>query len=375
MMEPSRILFIAEGQLGDLLVVTPAIRAIKRTYPQSSVSVLIFQRRPYFRDSSHQPKEYLKAASGNGASSVFLQNPNTDTVIEVDSASLQASSGWYRIKAEAEIIADLRRRKFDTVIVAPRDRFVLWAFASGASIRVGQLHQVYHQLLTHRPDVHKSDAGVVRYYCALAESIGVKTDSYETEFYVPPTAQERAWAFLHASSVSDSRTLIGIHPGAYGSDRIWPPERFARLIDILQSAADTKILLFGGTYDNSVIERIIELANTNPLIVRTGSDISLLGALLQKCVLFVGNDSGPRHLAAAVGTRTLALLARNTQFEWDAYDDKDRHCILQGQENCPTCPQRLCHNTIPDGEQFGSHCMRMISVETVSAKIREMLNG
>jgi len=373
-MEPSRILFIAEGQLGDLLVVTPAIRAIKRTYPRSSVSVLIFQRRPYFRESSHQPKEYLKASSGNGASSVFLQNPNTDTVLEVDSASLQGSKGWFRIKAESEIIANLRRRKFDTVIVAPRDRFVLWAFASGAAIRVGQMRQVYHQLLTHTPDVQKSNAGVVRYYCALVESIGAKIDSYETEFVVPRTDQERASKFLHTRGISESRTLIGIHPGAYGRDRIWPPERFAQLIDLLQAANGSRVLLCGGTYDNSVIKRICELVKTKPVVADTGNDISFLGALFKRCVLFVGNNSGPRHLAAAVGTRTLALLGRNDQIEWDVYEDKKRHRILQGEENCPTCPQGVCYNRIPDGEQCGSHCMRMISVETVASKARMMLH-
>ena len=374
-MNLSRILFITEGQLGDLLVLTPAIRAVKKARPEATISVLIFQRRPYFRPFSSQRGRFLTAPSNGGAAAVFRDNPNTDDVIEIDSAALRGLNSLSRIKAELEIIAHLRRRRFDAAVVAPRDRFVLWAFLSGARVRVGQLRQVYHQLLTHRPDIHKSDAGVIKYYCNLVESIGVGVDSYETEFFIPAGSRDFAARFLEGSGVNAGQRLIAFHPGAHGADRTWPPERFSRLIDAVQAWRNTRALLCGGPYDQAILEQIQRHVKTRPIVATSTEELSHLGALFKRCALFVGNNSGPRHLAAAVGTPTLAFLARGDHFEWEAYDDRKRHTILQGIEECPACLQNPCRNLIPPAEQHGSYCMRMISVECAAAKVLEMLEA
>ena len=374
-MNLSRILFITEGQLGDLLVLTPAIRAVKKTWPEATISVLIFQRRPYFRSSFNQPAKFLTASSDRGAAAVFRDNPNIDDVIEIDSAVLRGLNGVSRIKAELEIIAHLRRRRFDAMVVAPRDRFVLWAFLSGAKVRAGQLRQVYHQLLTHKPDIHKSDAGVIKYYCNLVESMGVDVDSYETEFFIPRSSEDFAARFLESAGVNADQRLIAFHPGAHGSDRTWPPERFSRLIDVVQAQRNIRALLCGGPYDQAVLEQIQQHVKTKPILATLTEELSHLGALFKRCALFVGNNSGPRHLAAAVGTPTLAFLARGDHSEWEAYDDRKRHYILQGDEECPACLQNPCRNVIPPAEQYGSYCMRMISVERAAAKVSEMLEA
>jgi ADP-heptose:LPS heptosyltransferase len=279
-----------------------------------------------------------------------------------------------RARAEIDIMARLRRKRFDTVIIFPRDRFVLWAFASGATIRVGQKEQVYHQLLTHTPDIHKSDAGVINYYCRLVASTGAVVESLTTEFVVQDSARRSASTFLREAGIRDPVTLIAIHPGASANDRVWPPERYARLIDILQSDAETRVLLCGSTFDGEIIKMLRASAESAPLVVQTGEDIDLLAALLEKCALFIGNNSGPRHLAAAVGTPTLALLTRNDEYEWKAYDDEQPHRIMQGKDVCPVCPEGTCKKKLPDGEVYGSYCMRMISVENVALNARNLLH-
>ncbi len=374
-MNLSRIVFIAEGQLGDLLVLTPAIRAVKKAWPAATISVLIFQRRPYFRPSPDQPRNFLTSSSESGAAAIFRDNPYVNDIIEIDLSALRSLNSVARVKAELEIIAHVRRRRFNVAVVSPRDRFVAWAFLSGARIRVGQLRQVYHQVLTHKPDIHKSDAGVIRYYCNLVESMGVPVDSYETEFRVPQPAEDFAARFLARNGVNADHRLIVFHPGAYGADRAWPPERFSQLIDVVQARPNTRAILSGGSYDQAILERIQERVNTKPIIAPTTEDLSHLGALFKRCALFVGNNSGPRHLAAAVGIRTLAFLTRDDQSEWGVYDEGKRHCTLQGNEECPACPPKVCHKAIPPGEQCGSYCVRMISVESAASKISEMLEA
>jgi ADP-heptose:LPS heptosyltransferase len=370
-MTPSRILFIAEGQLGDLLVLTPAIRAMKNTFAPEIISVLIFQRRPYFRTAGEIP--YYTEDPQSGAAAVLRGNPNIDEIVEVDLHALR-QLGWFsRAKAEVDIMVRLRKKRFDTAIVFPRDRFVLWAFASGAKNRVGQQEQVYHQLLTHHPRIHKRDAGVISYYCNLVASVGATVDSFETEFLVPEPARQSAQEFLERHGLTNAATLVAIHPGASASDRIWPPERYASLIDTLHSDPRIRVLLCTSSFDRSIVDRVLGGTRTHPVIVDTGDDIAPLSALLEKCSLFIGNNSGPRHLAAAVGTPTLALLTRNDELEWEAYKDKGRHCIMQGSDTCPVCPGNVCQKKIPDIEGYGSYCMRMITVETVVSKAREML--
>jgi ADP-heptose:LPS heptosyltransferase len=371
-MMPSRILFIAEGQLGDLLVLTPAIRAMKNTFNPANISVLIFQRRPYFRSSGETP--YYTEDPQSGAAAVLRGNPNIDELIEVDLLALRHLSWFSRAIAEVDIMVRLRKKRFDTAIVFPRDRFVLWAYISGANNRVGQQEQVYHQLLTHHPRIHKSDAGVISYYCNLVASLGAAVDSFETEFFVPESARQSAQEFLERHGIGVSTTMVAVHPGASANDRIWPPERYASLIDTLHADPRIRVLLCTSSFDRGIVDRVLRGTGTHPVLVDTHDDIAPLAALLERCALFIGNNSGPRHLAAAVGAPTLALLTRNDEREWEAYKDTGRHRIVQGSETCPVCPGNVCQKKLPDNEEYGSYCMRMISMETVVAKVREMLH-
>lgn len=371
-LKPSHILFIAEGQLGDLLVLTPAIRAMKMTFSPARVSVLIFQRRSYFQNSG--VPSYFRENVQHGVAAVLQSNPHVDEIMEVDVETLRRMGWLSRARAEIDIMARLRRKRFDTAIVFPRDRFVLWAFASGASIRVGQKAQVYHQLLTHTPDIHKRDDGVISYYCRLAASTGAVVESLNTEFIVKDSARRSASAFLRDEGIGEPVTLIAIHPGASANDRVWPPERYARLIDVLQADGSMRVFLCGSAFDGEIVRRIQASAETAPLVVQKGEDIDLLAALLEKCALFIGNNSGPRHLAAAVRTPTLALLTRNDELEWKAYHDEHFHRIMQGKDLCPVCPDGTCKKKIPDGEQYGSYCMRMMSVENVALNAQNLLD-
>ena len=90
-MIPSNLLFIAESMLGDLLVLTPAVRAVKRTFPQSRVSILIFQRRVYLRDPESR---FFNESPTSGAATIFRNNPNVDDVMEVDLQSLSLLGPW-----------------------------------------------------------------------------------------------------------------------------------------------------------------------------------------------------------------------------------------------------------------------------------------
>jgi ADP-heptose:LPS heptosyltransferase len=368
---PHNILVLAEGQLGDLLLLTPALRAIKTGLSRSSITVLILQRRGSRRESD--AGEILEG-DPRGTATVMLSNPYVDRVFEVDRQSLKSLKGLGRVRGETAVVRWVRLQKFDAVVCTfPEDRFAMLAYLSGAGIRVGQRKQNLHWLLTVKPDVQKHEQGVLSYYCALAMALGVRVESGETEFTVSGEASRWAGECIDLQCGRNLSPVL-VHPGASGDYKIWPPERFASLVDRL-SALDIPVLLCGGDGDRTILQEVrIRLRRPVPVVVTDGN-LERLGALFAKSTLVVSNDSGPRHLAIAVGARTLTLFRKHHDREWNVYPDTPTCRILRGADACPSCPPGICSDQVPNGEHFGSHCMRMIGVDETLLTIRGMLSA
>lgn len=366
------VLFIAEGQLGDLLLLTPAIRAVKETFPQSHVSVLVLERRTIARseDSSAQ-ESFIQTGRGSGP---LATNPHVDTVFTINRNLLRSFKGLGRIRTEFDVVRFLRSKRLDAVVCTfPEDRFVSWAFASGASVRVGQYNQPLRFLLTHTPRIEKSESGVLEYYCSLVKVIGAKVRSPATEYVVPDEARIWCDQFLRSNNMTGN--LVAVHPGATGDYKIWPPERYASVVDTLQEESGVKVVLCHSHYDKPVVKEILANLKSKVLTLDTGDDLSRFAAFLQRCSLCITNDSGPRHLAVAVGTPSLAVFRLHHDREWKVYPETTRSATLQSSAVCPVCPAGICLDKVPASERFSSQCVRMVSTHEVADKARSMLSG
>ncbi len=385
-----RTLVIAEGQLGDLLLLVPALRALKTGNMTQHLTVLVVKRRPGpagVADAGPLPHEggYAGAArvvdpepllyqGGNsGPASVLKSLPYVDRVFELDRARLRKLRGWARLHGEWEIIRTLRRERFDAVICAfPEDRFVLWARASGARRRVGQYAQPLRRLLTDTPHILKEDRGVIRYYLALASALGAKGEDERTEFAIPASARTWAREFI-AAHCPGAGPIVVINPGASGDYRIWPPERFSALLAKLR-ANGVRVILCGGPIDDEVMEAVTTAHQSAVPVARMGPDLTRDGALFAESDLVVTNDSGPRHLAIAVGARSLAVIQRHHHRAWGVYAESDSCATVRAEEECPVCPRGVCNDRRREGERFGCVCVRMVSVETVYDRVMRMLS-
>lgn len=371
MKSPERILFLAEGQLGDALVITPALRAVKRSLASSYVSILLLYRRKYTEASSFEDA-VIRKSSLKGTAEVFLNNPYVDEVLELDRGALRSLKGLKRFKAEIANIKILRQYKFDTVVCTfPQDRFALYSYLSGAQTRIGQKKQGMSFLLTDKPDLNQNDSGVLIYFCRLLEPIGLRCKSYDTIFEIPDTDRENAEKFFKENNLSDFKRVVGIHPGSSQHDRKWLPESFAKLINFLKADFDTSIVLFYSEYDIPYINEIKKHVSVSIIEARTKT-LSELASLLVKCNLCITHSSGPRHLAAAVGARTLGIFDKCDDKRWAIYD-KNLHPIIKTRVPCSVCPEESCLGIIPGGEPYSSYCMRDISFEEVIDKIKELL--
>jgi ADP-heptose:LPS heptosyltransferase len=373
-MTPQRILFITEGGLGDHVALTPALRELKRSFPESFVCVFTTYRRPT-DNTKPNPFDNLYPSQIEKDNSILATDANIDEMYVLDRYAFKSLRGITRVKAELAVLRFLRRKNFDTVICTfpHKDRFILWSYGSGARVRVGARNQGLRWLLTHTPDIEKSRGGVVEYYCDLVRAIGATIRSTRTEYVVPETSLQWADRVLDGMRLDRAKKLVAIHPGASGSYKVWPTDRVAALIDHVSSHLDASVVLLKGAMDEEIVASIRGHLRSNVPEIDCGNRVGDLGALLKRCSLCISNDSGPRHLAVAVGAPSLAFYRFHHDKEWDVYQEVDSCITLKGSGVCPACPPEKCFDRVPEGEQFGSHCLRMIRLEDAIREVERML--
>ena len=364
--------FFCEGQLGDLLILTPSIRAVKESFPSSRITTIILQRRRY--DEQQPVGPIIGTAATDGTGCVMANNPNVDQVVGLDRHALRAMGGLRRIIAELKIIRYLRNLKPDAVVCTfPQDRFVIWGYLSGAKIRIGQKRQNFSWLLTQKPDIDKDNLNIRDYYLMLVAAAGVHAPNKNTEFFISDAAHDWATAQLSRQAISINTRLIAVHPGASGYYKVWPPDFFAALIDHLQQVMQHRVILCGTEFDQHIVTAIRRHLKTPVIEMKFGQNIEHFAAILMRCRLCISNDSGPRHLSVAVGTPSVAVMMHHEHRRWKIYDDPVMSTVLQGDEECPVCRRGVCENLIPGGYEYGSYCIRMITVAHVLKAINDMI--
>ncbi|HTO92748.1 MAG TPA: glycosyltransferase family 9 protein [Bacteroidota bacterium] len=367
---PERICLIAEGQLGDLLILTPAIRALRESFPRAFLACLVVQRRRYAAGPAESP--LVRGNLTGGTADVLRADPCVDRVVEIDRQALRALRGTARIRGEFGVVRWLRGMKFDTVVCTfPQDRFFIWAFLSGARSRIGQGGRPLSFLLTGRVGVQRGKGGVLDYYCALVEAAGARVRDRKTAVTIGTAHSDRAAGIWRALRPAVRGAVVAVHPGASGEYRIWPPSMYARLIDRLQ-ARGVGVVLLGSEFDRDVVDEVAGGCARRVPAAFT-DDVLDLAALLARCTLLVSNNSGPRHLAVAAGVPSLALIPRFDDVAWKIYGDEAGAGTMQSDAPCPACPAGTCLNLVPPGERYGSYCMRALGVDAVSARVERIL--
>ncbi len=363
-------MFLAEGQLGDQLLLTPALRAVKESFPGSHTTVLVVERRG---STESKPVLELRATSEERKTSVFSQNKNVDDLLIVNRPLLRSFTGFARLRVELGIIRFLRQQRFDAVICTlPEDRFSLWAFASGANIRVGQKRQGLSWLLNVAPDIKTSDRGVLEYYCDLIRALGAGVRSSHTEYIIADEATQWAEELFRQHGIARDHRVVVVHPGASGRYGVWTPERYANVMDMLVDRQTTVILL-GGTLDEPVMSAVRSACIRQFIEINAKKNLARLAAVIKRSDLCITNDSGPRHLAIAVGVPSLALFRFHKEKEWGVYEETPFCKILKGDAPCPICPADRCLESTPGGDQFTAQCLRQVTVEDVMREVTAML--
>ena len=276
-----RILILRMGPLGETLLTTPVIRALRQRCPDAYIAYMV----------------------APGREDLVSENPNLDEVIT------------YSVSIP-KLIYGIAKRSFQMVVILqPTFRLVMHTFLARIPFRIGfetnsGKGRLLHAAVPNNINQHESAR-----YLDVVRGIGIEPDSEEPEMFVTPTAQRWADDFLAGAGVSVNRPLIGLNPGSGSESRRWSKAGFAQVGDHLHQKYNAQIFITAGDAEGSLPHDIADQMSCSPVIL-TGITPMQLGAILQKCRLYISNDTGPMHMSTAVKTPTIALFGASNPRQW-----------------------------------------------------------
>lgn len=316
-----KILIRATNWVGDAVMALPALRAVRSRFLNAEIAVIA---RPYVAD-------------------LYRDQQICDRLIAYDPRGEHAG-----IRGRERIADELRDAKFDMALLLQNAFDAAWlVWRAGIPERVGYARDGRSWLLSKAVAVPKRGEIPPHekfYYLELLRRTGwidELPDDSLIELKITEAKRRCAAESLALAGAKASMTRIAAGAGAsYGSAKCWPPERFAKTLNLLQTKMDADVILFGTAGEAAVANAIKEKLK-RPCIDLTGKTaIADLPALLSQCHLFIGNDSGAMHIAAAVGLPVVAIFGPTDPL--GTAPVTPRCSIVQQKPYCSPCFLRRC---------------------------------
>ena len=319
-----KILLIRLSSLGDIVLTTPAIRAIRAHYPNAYIAMLVAKQ----------------------SADVLRQNPHLNEIIQFNRSAKDKDTGEM-----LRILRILRQRKFGLTFDFQRKlRTELLMYFSGASERVGK-----GVLCTLRVP-EQGDKHATYHYFDLLHAAGIPAEDHRLEIFLSNTERADACYTFEEKGISEIQLKVGLFPGAGWKLREWMPERFAGIGDRLVEHYDAQVIIFGGPKEGELVHKVKNQMQCPSIPFAGNLQIRQLAACIEKCDLFLTNDTGPMHLAAAVGTPTVALFGPGNHKRFQPIGDFNT--IIRHDVPCSPCKQftNRCKDNI---------CMKGITIDEV----------
>lgn len=207
---------------------------------------------------------------------------------------------------------------------------------------------------------------LIDYYIGILEGAGLKNDGKKMDLYITANEKKNAKKMLDELSVDSAKPVIGINPGATGGTaKRWFPERYAQLARKLADTFSVKILIFGGPDDQKLGEQINEKSKGSCINLSGNTNLRTAFALIENLSLFITNDSGLMHAAAALKINQAAIIGPTNHLATAPANKNST--IIRVPVFCSPCKRPECPTE--------HECMSSISVDTVFQKAMEIING
>lgn len=361
---PRRILIIKPDHLGDVLLATPALHVLRRRYPDADLVMLV----------------------GPWSAFLLARNPDLTTTITLPFPGFarggsKRSRFWpYLLLLYYALL--LRAGRFDAALLLRDDHWwgAVLALLAGIPLRIGYAVPECAPFLTRalpwEPQQHVTRQALDLVDCLPGQEREPARWQKATAptLYFKPAPAESAWAedWLRQQGIRADETLVILHPGTGGAAKLWPPERWAAVLNQLaaeQTMQPLRLLLTGGTGEAHLVQAVAQLLHAPPLTLVGATSVGQLAALLGRANLVLGVDSGPLHLAVSQGTPSIHLFGPSDAGRFAPWGDKNRHIVLQSDLWCRPCG---VFAACPRGTD-PPECMQQLTVAQVVQTARRLL--
>jgi lipopolysaccharide heptosyltransferase II len=309
------ILVLNPTHIGDCLFTTPALRALREGFPEARIVVAVPEN----------------------ACDLFVANPQVDELL------LRPCSGARR---KMQFLRAVRRRRFD-LVVSFKERTLLYALAarvSGARLTVASPY--WRTALFYHRTVERIGEHEVDKHATVVAALGLPRPDTPPELYVTPEHEIAAEQHLRAAGWRASERLIGLNPGASQEFKRWPAEHFATVGDRLATEWGCRVAIFGGPGEEALGSRVIDTMATPAINLVGRLSLGETAAAMLRCELVISNDTGPMHMAAALGVPVVGLFGPTQPNKWGPLGP--RQVILRAPSHCPHCTERCMHTLTVD---------------------------
>jgi lipopolysaccharide heptosyltransferase II len=342
------ILCIRLDSLGDVLMTTPAMRAIKEGLPGSHLTLM---------------------TSPAGATAGELI-PEVDDVIVYKAPWMKPSPAESGSAYDLEMIARLKAARFDAAVIftvysqSPLPAALL-AYLAGIPLRLAHCRENPYHLLSDWVKESEPEQLVrheVRRHLDLAAAVGFTAPNESLSLRVPPESCLEVEALLTDAGLERSRPWFVLHPGVSAPSRQYPPENYTRVARLLALEYGWQIVITGSAKERILAQQIQDAVGLPTVNLAGKLSLAQLAALIQLAPLLVANNTGPVHIAAALGIPVVVLYAltnpQHTPWQVPAR-------VLNHDVPCKFCYKSIC----PQGHH---HCLTLVNPETVADAALEL---
>lgn len=340
--EPKNIIVRMPNWLGDLVMATPVLHDLRQKWPKASIT----------------------AMCQSNVAPMLEHDPNINEIYRY-----KRPSGWIHRRQHLDIIETIQRGEYDLGILLTNSFSSAWWFWRGkVANRIGFAGNLRSWLLNKAPHfpANKEKQHLVLTYKALLEPMGIPLSNTPPRLYVSASEQHAAQELLSNCRISPlNNIIIGINPGAaFGSAKCWLPERFREVTKRLLEDPRVAIVYFGDPGGTPLVNDICLEMGDRVVNLAGKTTIREVIALILQCSVFLTNDSGPMHIASALGVPLVALFGSTSDVKTGPYSGGT---VIHKHVECSPCYKRVC--------PIDFRCMKGISVDEVYASIRKLIEA
>jgi len=326
------ILVISTTGIGDTLIGTPAIRALRKSFPKASIEAIVNHKRlGIFRDNPYLNKVYS-----------------------------YRNNSFFRIL----LALTLRKKAFDIVIILHANDFL------------GLLRLIKYKRAINLQGYNDKNLNLVSYDLSfnmhaverklrLVEGIGAdRKNGVKLDLFLNEKDHFQAQRALNRHGIVDNDIVIGFQLGAAKAYKCWPVSNFAQLARYIIDTYHAKIIVNGIKKEGRLFTQFQKLTQRNDIFFISGLSIKESAAVIKRCKLFITNDTGPMHMAFAVETPSICLFVPSDPSTIGPYGYGDLHKVIKKNPICSPCITKKCENPV---------CMEQIRVDEVKELVDQMI--